>query len=182
LGESEDKKEKPKYASLLKGMTLDKITLEEALELFKLPREVGTFEGKKVVAAIGRFGPYVRHDSKFVSLKKNDNPLTVTIERAIELIEEKRESDKKRLIKEFEGKDIKIIKDRWGKPCIYHNKQYIRLSTKLDPEKLSLEDCLEIIEKDMPKGKKKTKKTGTKKTGTKKTGTKKASKKKTDKK
>jgi DNA topoisomerase-1 len=157
LGEADDK-EKPKYASLLKGMTLDTITLEQALELFKLPRDVGTYEKKKVVAAVGRFGPYVRHDSKFYSLKKNDNPLTISIERAIELIEEKREKDKKRLIKDFgEKHDIKIIKDRWGKPCIYHKKKYFRLSTKIDAEKLNLDDCLKIIEKEMP-AKKDTKK------------------------
>jgi len=165
LGESSEKNDKPQYAGLLKGMNIDTITLEEALELFKLPRDVGEFEGKKVVAAVGRFGPYIRHDSKFVSLKKTDNPLTISIERAIELINDKREADKKRLIKEFDdNNDIKIIKDRWGKPCIFYKKKYIRLSAKIKAEKLSLEDCLKIIEIEMPeKSTTKKKKTSTKK-------------------
>ncbi|NPA67104.1 MAG: type I DNA topoisomerase [Chlorobi bacterium] len=148
LGDSEDS-EKPKYAGLLKGMNIDTVTLDEVLKLFKLPREVGIFEGKKVIAAVGRFGPYIRHDSKFVSLKKTDDPLTITIERAKELILEKREKDKKRLIKEFpENKDLKIIKDRWGKPCIYYNKKYIRLSSKIKPEELTYDECLKITEKE----------------------------------
>lgn len=163
LGEANDK-EKPQYASLLKGMTIDTITIEEAKELFKLPRDVGNYEDKKVVAAVGRFGPYLRHDSKFISLKKEDNPLTVNINRAIELIEEKREKDKKRLIKDF-GKenDVVIIKDRWGKPCIYHKKKYFRLSAKVDAKKLTLEDCLEIIAKELPDKKQNKKNTKKKK-------------------
>lgn len=149
LGDADDK-EKPKYAGLLKGMTIDTVTLEQAIELFKLPRDVGMFENKKVVAAVGRFGPYIRHDSKFVSLKKTDDPLTITVERAEELILEKREKDQKRLIKEFKEDDtIKVIKDRWGKPCIFTNKKYIRLSAKIKPEELTYEECLKIIEKEI---------------------------------
>lgn len=149
LGDADDK-EKPKYAGLLKGMTIDTVTLEQAIELFKLPRDVGMFENKKVVAAVGRFGPYIRHDSKFVSLKKTDDPLTLTIERAEELILEKREKDQKRLIKEFKEDDtIKVIKDRWGKPCIFTNKKYIRLTAKIKPEELTYEECLKIIEKEI---------------------------------
>ena len=164
LGEATDKEDKPKYAGLLKGMTLDNITLEQAVELFKLPRDVGEYEGKKVVAAVGRFGPYIRHDSKFVSLKKTDDPLSVTIERAIELIEEKREADRKRLIKEFkENEEVKVIKDRWGKPCIFYKKKYLRLNPKIKPEEITLDECLKIIEKEMPKPKAKAKKKTTKK-------------------
>jgi len=164
LGDAEDK-EKPKYAGLLKGMTIDTVTLEQALELFKLPREVGIFEGKKVVAAVGRFGPYIRHDSKFVSLKKTDDPLTITIERAEELILEKRDKDKKRLIKEFKEDDtIKVIKDRWGKPCIFTNKKYIRLSAKIKPEELTYEECLKIVEKEFGVADKSKKKKSTRKT------------------
>ncbi len=158
LGDAKSDK-KPKYAGLLKGMNIDTVTLEEVLELFKLPRDIGTFEGKKVVAAVGRFGPYIRHDSKFVSLKKTDDPLTITIERAEELIKEKREKDKKRLIKEFkEDETVKVIKDRWGKPCIYFNKKYIRLSAKVKPEELTYDDCIKIAEKELGSTKK-TKKT-----------------------
>jgi len=164
LGDTDDK-EKPKYAGLLKGMTIDTVTLEQALELFKLPRDVGMFENKKVVAAVGRFGPYIRHDSKFVSLKKTDDPLTITIERAEELILEKREKDRKRLIKEFKEDDsIKVIKDRWGKPCIFANKKYIRLGAKIKPEELSYEQCLKIIEKELGIPDKNKKKKTTRKT------------------
>ena len=164
LGDTDDK-EKPKYAGLLKGMTIDTVTLEQALELFKLPRDVGMFENKKVVAAVGRFGPYIRHDSKFVSLKKTDDPLTITIERAKELILEKREKDRKRLIKEFKEDDsIKVIKDRWGKPCIFANKKYIRLGAKIKPEELSYEQCLKIIEKELGIPDKNKKKKTTRKT------------------
>ena len=155
IGETDDK-EKPKFASLLKGMTIDSITLDDAIELFRLPRDVGMYESKKVVAAVGRFGPYIRHDSKFVSLKKEDNPLTVALERAIELIEEKREKDRKNLIKEFpEEKNLKIIKDRWGRPCIHYNKKYYNIKDIQNPEKLTLKQCLQIAEKMQPPKKKK---------------------------
>jgi DNA topoisomerase-1 len=157
IGENDDK-EKPKYAPLLKGMTIDNVSLKQALSLFDLPRDVGIFEGTKVVAGVGKFGPYIRHDSIFVSLKKDDNPLTVNIERAIELINEKRVKDQNRMIKDF-GKDseIKIIKDRWGKPCIFYKKKYFKIPVKTEIEALSLNDCKTIIEKEMPKSKTKTK-------------------------
>jgi len=107
--------EKPKYASLLKEQRLDAITYEEALDLFKLPREVGTYEGKVIVAAIGRFGPYIRHDNKFVSLTGDDNPYTVVQERAIELIEAKRKADAEKLIKSFdENPDVQVLNGRYG--------------------------------------------------------------------
>ena len=107
---------------------------------------MGEFEKKVVVIGVGRFGPYIRHDSKFVSLKKTDDPLSISLERAIELINDKRESDKKKLIKEFkEDKDIFVIKDRWGKPCIKHKTKFYRLGKNIDPEKLTLEKCKEII-------------------------------------
>ena len=100
LGETTEEGEKPQFASLRSGQHLETITLEEALDLFKLPRDLGEYEDKKVSVAIGRFGPYVRHDNKFVSLEKNvDDPYTVELDRAIELIEAKREKDRKALIK-----------------------------------------------------------------------------------
>lgn len=103
--------EKPKYASLLKGQRLDAITYEEALELFKLPREVGTYEDEVIVAAIGRFGPYILHDGKFVSLTGDDDPYTVVQERATELIEAKRKADAEKLIKSFdENPDIQSMR------------------------------------------------------------------------
>lgn len=86
--------EKPQFASLRKGQFIENITLEDAMELFKLPRELGDYEDKKMVAAIGRFGPYIRHDSKFVSIPKGEDPLDITFDRAVELIEEKRKADR----------------------------------------------------------------------------------------
>ncbi|PID88337.1 MAG: DNA topoisomerase I [Bacteroidia bacterium] len=157
LGENQDTP-KPKFAPILKGISISDITLSQALKMLELPREVGAYENKKILAAVGRFGPYIKHDSKFISLKKDDNPLTINLERAIELIEEKREKDRKNLIQDFgEKENIKIIKDRWGKPCIYHKKKYLRLSPKIDPATITLEECKKIIEKEMPAPKKKTK-------------------------
>ncbi len=138
-------KEKPQFANLLKNQNIDTITIEDALELFKLPKDIGLYEDKKVVVSVGRFGPYVRHNNKFVSLKKTDNPLEINLERAIELIEEKREADRKKLLKEF-SEDFKIIKDRWGRPCIYHKKKYYKLPKDTDIEKITEKDCLKIIE------------------------------------
>ena len=110
-----DEEDKPKFASLLKDQSIETITLEEALELFKLPRSVGEYEGKEIVAAIGRFGPYVRHDGKFYSLKKDDDPMTVSTERSIELIEAKRKADKDRIILSFsENKDVQVLNGRYG--------------------------------------------------------------------
>lgn len=113
--------EKPKYASLLKGQMVATITLEEALALFELPRTLGEYEGKSVVAAVGRFGPYVRHDGKFVSLKvrEGDDPYTIALERAIELIEDKREAERNRVIRVYEAEDIQVLNGRWG-PYIAH--------------------------------------------------------------
>lgn len=113
--------EKPKYASLLKGQMVATITLDEALALFELPRTLGEYEGKTVVAAVGRFGPYVRHDGKFTSLKvrEGDDPYTITLERAVELIEEKREAERNRVIRVYEAEDIQVLNGRWG-PYIAH--------------------------------------------------------------
>jgi DNA topoisomerase-1 len=145
IGETDDE-EKPRYASLQKGMNVDTVTMTEAMELFKLPRTVGEFENKKVVVSVGRFGPYISHDSKFVSLGKTDDPMTIEMERAITLIQEKRQKDSDRLIKEFpENKDITIIKDRWGRPCVFYKKKYFNLAKiKKEPKDLTLEDCMEI--------------------------------------
>ncbi len=139
-----DDEEKPQFANLLKGQNIDTITLQEALNLFTLPKDLGEYEGKNVVVGIGRFGPYVRHNNKFVSLKKTDNPLEITLERAIELINEKAEADNKKLLKEF-SKDLKIIKDRWGKPTIFYKKKYYKLAKDADIEKITEEDCMKII-------------------------------------
>lgn len=156
LGESaEGDEEKPKFASLRTGQHLETITLEEAIDLFKLPRDLGLYEDKKVVVAIGRFGPYVRHDGKFASLHKDvDDPMTIDLERAIVLVEEKREKDRLKHIKSFEeDAELQILNGRWG-PYISYQKENYRLAKDLDPKSLSYEDCLKII-KDTPQKKKK---------------------------
>lgn len=140
-----DEEEKPQFAGLRKDQSLETITLEEALDLFKLPRTIGQYEGKDMVAAVGRFGPYIRHDGKFYSLPKTDDPLTVEADRAKEVIEEKQESDRQKIIREFsENDDIKILKGRWGAYLAAGGKNY-RLPKGKDPQDFTLEDCLNII-------------------------------------
>jgi len=144
IGDSED--EDKKFASLKKGQFIENITLEEALELFKLPRDVGMFEDKKMVAAIGRFGPYIRHDGSFVSLPKEYDPLSVTEEEAIELIKAKREADAKKHIKTFdENPDIQLLNGRWG-PYIKFGKKNYKIPKDKVAEDLTYEETVEIIE------------------------------------
>jgi DNA topoisomerase-1 len=158
IGENDPgNEEKPRYASLLKGQHLETITLEEALDLFKLPRILGDYESKEMVVGIGRFGPYIRHNSKFYSLKKGiDDPYKITPERAIELIVEKTEQEKNRVIKTFEDEaDLQILNGRWG-PYIAYKKKNYKIPRKTEPSKLTREECFTIIN-SMPE-KKKTKK------------------------
>jgi len=147
IGESEEKDgEKPKFASLLKGQLIESITLEDALELFKLPRTLGDYEGKDVVVGVGRFGPYVRHNSKFVSLKKTDDPITITIERAIELIEEGRQKDREKYIKVFENDpDTQVLNGRWG-PFIKHKGNNYKIPKGTNAHELTHDECLKIVE------------------------------------
>lgn len=154
LGETTEEGEKPQFASLRSGQHLETITLEEALDLFKLPRDLGEYEDKKVTVAIGRFGPYIRHNNKFVSLEKGvDDPYTVQLDRAIELIEAKREKDRKALIKTFdEEPDLRILNGRWG-PYISYKKKNFKIAKGTEAEKMTLEDCMKIIEEG-PKPKK----------------------------
>ena len=140
----DEEAEKPRFASLLKGQFIENITLEEAMELFKLPRTVGEFEDKVVTAAIGRFGPYVRHDNKFVSLGKEYDPLTVTLEVAIELIEAKRKADAEKYIKVFdENPDVQVLNGRWG-PYIKVGRKNVKIPKDKVAEELTLEECLEL--------------------------------------
>jgi DNA topoisomerase I len=152
-----DSDEKPRFASLIKGQQIETITLEEALDLFKLPRSLADFEGKEMVVSIGRFGPYVRHDSKFYSLKKDiDDPYKITPERAIEIIEIKRESDKNKVIKTFkEDSNLQILNGQWG-PYISYKKKNYKITKGMDPTKMTEEDCKKIVESAPEK--KKTKK------------------------
>ena len=157
LGDS-NKDEKPRFASLLKGQLIETITLEEALELFKLPRTIGKYEDNDLVVGIGRFGPYVRHNNNFFSLKKEtDDPLTINKSRAIELIEEKREIEKKHIIKSFpKNPDLKVLAGRYG-PYISYKKKNFRIPGENKPESLTFEDCMKIIEEGQKKGRQKAK-------------------------
>jgi len=150
----EGSEEKPQFASLQKGQSIETITMEEAMKLFELPRNLGEFEDKKVIAAIGRFGPYVRHDGAFVSLKKDvDDPMTVTIERAIELIIEKRENAIKSVLKTFgDTQEIRILEGRWG-PYISYKKGNYKIKKGTDIEALTADECLSIIEAEGSKSK-----------------------------
>jgi DNA topoisomerase I len=144
-GSTDGEGEKPQFSSLRAGQLLESITLDEALELFKLPRELGEFENKKVTVGVGRFGPYIRHDNKFVSLGKGDDPYTVDLTRAIELIDAKRDKDDKAVIRVFdENPEVKILNGRWG-PYIAFNKKNFKIPKKGDAEKLTFDDCMKII-------------------------------------
>lgn len=146
IGETSDE-EKPKFASIRKGLSIEDITFEEAMELFKLPRVVGSYEDEELTAAIGRFGPYIKHKKSFYSLAKTDDPMSVTQERAIELIEEKRKKEKERIIKTFaEAPSIQVLNGRYG-AYIAQDKTNYRIPKGTEAADLTLEQCLEIIEK-----------------------------------
>ncbi|MEI8113403.1 MAG: type I DNA topoisomerase [Bacteroidia bacterium] len=148
LGEVSEEGEKPQFASLRQGQHLETITLDEVLELFKLPRNLGDFEGKTVTVAIGRFGPYIRHDSKFVSLEKDiDDPYLIELNRAIDLIESKREKDLNAVIKVFEqDHEVRLLNGRWG-PYISFKKNNYKIPKSTDAAALSFEECMLLIEK-----------------------------------
>ena len=156
IGEAVDE-EKPRFAPIPKHLRLEAITLEEALELFKLPRPVGQYENTEITAGLGRFGPFLKHNNQFFSLKKDvDDPLTVTLERAIEIIEEKRKKEREKVIKTFtENQEIQVLNGRWGPYISFKDKNY-KIPKDKNPEQLSLKDCLSIIKTsdDNPKKKK----------------------------
>jgi DNA topoisomerase I len=149
LGENpEDGKEgRPKFASLRNGQFLENITVDDALELFKMPRDMGTFEDLPVVVNIGRFGPYVLHNKKFVSIPKEEDPYVITSARAIELIEAKRIADANKTIKVFEeNPDILILNGRFG-PYIKAGKKNVKIPKGREPKELTLAECVELAEK-----------------------------------
>jgi DNA topoisomerase-1 len=171
IGEQDDK-EKPRYASLRKEQSISTITLDEAMELFKLPRDLGEIDGKKVVANAGRFGPYVAHDGTFASLKKDlgDDPMTVTLERAKELLIAKKQADKDKIIKSFpENKNVVVLKGRWG-AFIKAGKLNVRIPKDADAAKLSYDEVMQLV-KSQSKDKVELVKKGTAKKGTAKKGT-----------
>jgi len=144
LGEASPEK-KPRFANLRRDQLLETITLEEALILFSLPRSLGDYLENEMVVGIGKFGPYVRHNGKFHSLKKGvDDPYTITKERAIELIVEKQEIDKKKVISDYG--EIQVLNGRYG-PYITMDKNNYRIPKETDPAKLTKDECLKIIEK-----------------------------------
>ena len=148
IGEGGDDNNKPKFASLKAGQRLETINLEQALELFKLPRLAGSFENAEMQVALGRFGPYIKHKSAFYSLRKEDDPMTVSEERCIELILAKRKADNEKLIKSFdEHPAVQILNGRWG-PYLAIYKENYKLPKDKDPKSLTFEDCLAIAKID----------------------------------
>jgi DNA topoisomerase I len=185
IGTAEDE-EKPSFYGLQPGQRLDSITLAEALELTKLPRDLGTSaEGDELSVNVGRFGPYVIYgDRKFASLKKEDDPYTVTLERAAEIVAEKKKADAEKEIQIFEEEGIKVLNGRYG-PYVTDGEKNARIPKETEPKSLTLEQCIEMLAnaKVRPKRKGAAKKKATKKTETKKKVTKKkATKKKATKK
>ena len=167
LGEKQEGEDapKPKFASLLNGQTIQAITLDDAMDLFKLPRTVGEWEEKEIVASVGRFGPYLRYDGKFTSIKKTDeeDPLTISLDRSIELIKIKIQADKDRLIANFEGDPlIQVLNGRYG-PFIQvtppkGKKINVKIPKGTEPKDLTREDCIVLWENQpdkKPRGKKK---------------------------
>ena len=187
---SVDDEEKPKFAGLQPGLRLETITLEQALELFKLPRKLGfTPEEEEVSVGIGRFGPYIRYASKFVSLKEAD-PYTIELPEALELVAAKKQADLDRILRTFEGTDIQILKGRWG-PFITDGNKNARMPKEREPDSMTQEECQALLDaapdkrsrkKKASKKKAAKKKASRKKATRKKSSRKKASKKKTAKK
>ena len=165
LGEKQDDENapKPKFASLLKNQSIQSITIDEALDLFKLPRVVGSFDGEEVVASVGRFGPYLRYKGNFTSINKDDGdePLTIKIDRAIELIKLKIQADKDRLILNFEGDPlVQVLNGRYG-PFIQVSpskgkKINVKIPKDIDPKELTREKCLDLMQ-NQPKSRRKKK-------------------------
>ncbi len=155
IGEASEE-EKPRFAGLLKNQSIKTISLEEALSLFKLPRDIGQFEDDEVTIGVGKFGPYARHSNKFYSLGKSDDPFSISLDRAIEIIHQKREQDKNKVIQKFdENPGLQILNGRWG-PYINLDKENFRIPKNKKAEELSYEECLQIIEKSREAKKKKT--------------------------
>ena len=147
IGDSKtDKEEKPQFATLMKGQSIETITLDEALKLFELPRSLGEFEGKTVVVGVGRFGPFIRHDGKFVSIPKTLNPLSISLDEAVTLIQEKRTQEEQRHIKTFEEEpELEILNGRFGPYIAYKGKNYKIPKSGYTPTEMTLEECLALV-------------------------------------
>lgn len=180
---TKDDEEKPKFAGLRPGQKMNDINLENALELFKLPRTLGeTTDGLPVSASVGRFGPYIRYGDKYVSIRGEDDPYTIELPRALELIEEKKIADAERIIQDFEDDGIQVLNGRYG-PYVTDKTKNARVPKDREPKSLTLEECKELLAAAPVRGrrgkKKAAKKTAAKKTASKKTAKKKTAKKKT---
>ena len=174
---TKDDEEKPKFAGLRPGQKMNDIDLETALELFKLPRKLGeTPDGLPVSASIGRFGPYVRYGDKYVSIRGDDDPYTIELPRALELIEEKKIADANRIILDFEEEGIQVLNGRYG-PYITNKKKNARVPKDREPKSLTLEECIELLAAAPERGRRGKKKTTAKKAAKKKTAKKKTKKK-----
>ena len=151
---TKDDEEKPKFAGLRPGQKMHEITLDEALELFKLPRKLGeTPDGLPVSASVGRFGPYVRYGDKFVSLRGDDDPYTIQLPRALELIEEKKIADANRIIRDFADEGIQVLNGRYG-PYVTDRTKNARVPKDREPKSLTLEECRELLAAAPARGRK----------------------------
>ena len=162
IGSASDE-EKPRFAQMKPGQTLETITLEEALDLFSLPRTLGEYQGEAVTIGAGRFGPYIKHGAAYVTLPKSHDPLTVSLEEAAKLIEAKRKAEAERIINTFaENADLQVLNGRFGPYIAYKGSNY-KLPKNVTPAELSLEECLDIVSKQQEGGKAPAKRRYTKK-------------------
>ena len=162
IGSANDE-DKPRFAQMKPGQTLETITLEEALDLFSLPRTLGEYDGETVTIGAGRFGPYIKHGATYVTLPKTHDPLAVSLEETIELIEAKRKAEAERIIKTFEtNADLQVLNGRFG-PYIAYNGCNYKLPKSVTPAELTEEECMEIINKQQEGGKTQPKRRYTKK-------------------
>ena len=154
IGDTESE-EKPRFAGLKTDMSIESVPLEEVLKLFDFPRILGEYEGKEISVAVGRFGPYVTHDNKYYSLAKTDNPSLIDCDRAIEIINEKRQKDLDNIIRTFDqNPDLRVLNGRFG-PYIVSKKDNYKIPKGTDPATLTYEQCMAIVEdpKNAPKKK-----------------------------
>ncbi len=152
LGEADDV-QKPQFASLQKDQSVSTLTLEQALKLFEYPKTIGSYEGAEITVAVGRFGPYVKHNGKYVSIPKSISPAQITVEQAIELINEKRSAESNKIVKAFdEDEKLQLLNGRYGIYIAYDGVNYKIPKTYLEPEKMTFEQCMEVVEsqKDKP--------------------------------
>lgn len=162
IGTASDE-EKPRFAQMKSGQTLETITLEEALSLFSLPRTLGEYNGESVTIGAGKFGAYIKHGTVYITLPKSHDPLKISLEEAVELIDEKREAEAKKIIKTFEEKaGLQVLNGRFGPYIAFDGNNY-KLPKNITPAELTLEECMEIISKQQDGGKTPAKRRYTKK-------------------